>query len=115
MTAPSALGSPNRARPDPSPQTAGMAAAPMGWLEIAAWVVVAAVSFHAAYAGATGSLLILFYHFALAQLAGSNTWRQRCYYLKFSWLAPASTLLTGIVICGFAAANLASKWRLIHG
>ena len=99
MTAPSALGSPNRARPDPAPQTAGMAAPPMGWLEIAAWVVVAAVSFHAAYAGATGSLLILFYLFALAQLARSNTWRQRCY----------SGLAVGLLIAVF---RLAFLWHI---
>ena len=51
-------------------------------------------SFLAAYAGATGSLLILFYLFALAQLARSNTWRQRCY----------SGLAVGLLIAVFRPA-----------
>jgi len=71
----------------------------MGYVELAAWVAVAAISFHAAYAGATGSPLILLYLFALAQLAGANTWRQRCY----------SGLAVGLLIAVF---RLAFFWHI---
>ena len=71
----------------------------MGYPEMAVWVLVAAISFHAAYAGAVGSFLVLLYLFALAQLARSNTWRQRCY----------SGLAVGLLVAVF---RLAFFWHI---
>jgi len=99
MNAPSMVGLASGPGATPSTLKAGVAAPPMGYLEIAAWVVIATVSFHVAYAGATGSPLILLYLFALAQLAGANTWRQRCY----------SGLAVGLLIAVF---RLAFFWRI---
>lgn len=71
----------------------------MGYWEIAAWVLVAAVSFHAAYAWSSGRFLTLLYLFALAQLARAGTWRKRCY----------SGLCVGMLVAGI---GLTFFWRI---
>jgi apolipoprotein N-acyltransferase len=99
MNAPSMVGLASGPGATPSTLKAGVAARPMGYLEIAAWVAIATVSFHVAYAGAMGSPLILLYVFAMAQLAGASTWRQRCY----------SGLAVGLLIAVF---RLAFFWHI---
>jgi apolipoprotein N-acyltransferase len=66
------------------------------------WIVVAAAAFHAAYASATLSLLVVLYLFALLQLARADGWRQAFY----------SGLAVGLLV---AAARLAFFWRIFSG
>src|SRR4051812_32343563 len=64
-------------------------AKPLGW--VLAWVVLAAGSFHVAYAFSHASILVLLYLFALVQLARLETWRRAFY----------SGLAVGILIAGY--------------
>jgi apolipoprotein N-acyltransferase len=66
------------------------------------WIVVAAAAFHAAYASATLSFLIVLYLFALVQLARADGWRQAFY----------SGLAVGLLV---AAVRLAFFWRIFSG
>ena len=63
------------------------------------WVLVAAAAFHAAYASAATSVLIVLYLFALLQLARAETWRRAFY----------PGLVVGLLI---AAVRLAFFWKL---
>ena len=66
------------------------------------WIVVAAAAFHAAYASATLSFLIILYLFALLQLARGDGWRHAFY----------SGLAVGLLI---AVARLEFFWRIFSG
>jgi apolipoprotein N-acyltransferase len=66
------------------------------------WVAVAAGAFHAAYASANTSFLIVLYLFALLRLAQADQWRKAFY----------SGLAVGLLI---AAVRLAFFWRLFLG
>ena len=66
------------------------------------WVLVAVGAFHAAYASANGSALIVLYLFALLQLAQADRWRKAFY----------PGLAVGLLI---AAARLAFFWRIFSG
>ena len=66
------------------------------------WIVVAAAAFHAAYASATLSFLVVLYLFALVQLAQAEKWRPAFY----------SGLAVGLLI---AVARLAYFWRIFSG
>jgi apolipoprotein N-acyltransferase len=66
------------------------------------WVMVAAAAFHAAYASANVSPLIVLYLFALLQLARTDRWRKAFY----------SGLAVGLLI---AAVRLEFFWRLFSG
>jgi apolipoprotein N-acyltransferase len=66
------------------------------------WVAVAVGAFHAAYAFAGGSFLIVLYLFALLQLARADRWRKAFY----------PGLAVGLLI---AAVRLAFFWRIFSG
>jgi apolipoprotein N-acyltransferase len=66
------------------------------------WVAVAVGAFHAAYASAFGSFLIVLYLFALVQLARGERWREAFY----------PGLAVGLLI---AAVRLAFFWRIFSG
>lgn len=66
------------------------------------WVAVAVAAFHAAYAFANASVLIVIYLFALLRLAQTDHWRKAFY----------PGLAVGLLI---AAARLAFFWRLFSG
>jgi apolipoprotein N-acyltransferase len=66
------------------------------------WIIVAAAAFHAAYASASTSPLIVLYLFALLRLAQTDRWRKAFY----------PGLAVGFLI---AAVRLAFFWRLFSG
>lgn len=70
--------------------------------DILFWVMAAAAAFHAAYASARTSPLIILYLFALLQLACSDRWRKAFY----------SGLAVGLLI---AVVRLAFFWRVFSG
>lgn len=72
------------------------------YLSILLWVLVAVASFHAAYASANASFLIVLYLFALLQLARTDRWRKAFY----------SGLAVGFLIAAF---RLAFFWRVFSG
>ena len=72
------------------------------FISILFWVMVAAAAFHAAYASANGSFLIVLYLFALLQLAQTDRWRKAFY----------PGLAVGLLI---AAVRLEFFWRLFSG
>jgi len=72
------------------------------FISILFWIMVAAASFHAAYASAKTSPLIIVYLFALLQLAQTDRWRKAFY----------SGLAVGLLI---AAVRLGFFWTLFSG
>ncbi len=96
----SASGQPKAAAlvsPAATTQTSGTTLA-----QLALWTFVAAAAFHGAYASARTSWLIVFYLFALLQLAQANTWRQSLY----------SGLAVGLLI---AVGRLGFFWNIFSG
>jgi apolipoprotein N-acyltransferase len=69
---------------------------------MAFWIVVAVAAFHAAYASANASFLIVIYLFALLQLAQTDRWRGAFY----------SGLAVGLLI---AVVRLEFFWRIFSG
>jgi apolipoprotein N-acyltransferase len=72
------------------------------FMSILLWITVAAAAFHAAYASASTSPLIVLYLFALLQLACADKWRKAFY----------PGLAVGLLI---AAVRLAFFWRIFAG
>jgi apolipoprotein N-acyltransferase len=66
------------------------------------WIMVAVAAFHAAYASAYASILVVLYLFALLQLARADRWRKAFY----------SGLAVGLLI---AVVRLQFFWRLFSG
>ena len=66
------------------------------------WIMVAVAAFHAAYASANTSFLIVLYLFALLQLAQADRWRKAFY----------SGLAVGLLI---AVVRLQFFWRIFSG
>jgi apolipoprotein N-acyltransferase len=66
------------------------------------WIALAAAAFHAAYASASLSFLVILYLFALVQLATADGWRRAFY----------SGLAVGLLV---AAVRLAFFWRIFSG
>src|SRR5881398_2660604 len=83
------------------------------FVEILAWIGIATLAFHAAFAWAAASWVIVLYLFALLQLARADTWRKAFYSglavgflmaavrLDFFWRIFSAGALVLWLICAF--------------